>query len=234
MTSNQIKVLDKGFIQLIDSMGSDLAIVEAARVSYGNGSKGEEQDRKLLQYLLTHHHTSPFEQVQFKFHIKCPIFVARQWMRHRTWSYNEISGRYTEMKDEFYIPARVFGPDPKNKQGSSLPLDPEIEKKFKLALLDNSMTNWEIYQYWLNKGVSKETARFFLPLNTYTELYASVNLHNLLHFLTLRLDSHAQEEIRNYAKIIVKLITPVVPVTVDLWSRLRDPQTPNASPPNSP
>lgn len=232
--SEEIKVLDKGFVRLVDSMGSDAAIVQAARVSYGKGTKKVNEDEGLIRYLLRHKHTTPFEMVQFKFHIKAPIFVFRQWHRHRMWSYNEYSGRYSEMKDEFYVPEdnRITKQSTTNKQGSSSELLTwEDYKNFhnvkhappgvELSFINNSIpevfeSEQKVLREWyednVEMGMSKELARINLPLSQYSEMYASVDLHNLFHFLKLRMDSHAQYEIRVYAEALGKLIQPIVPV----------------------
>lgn len=211
-----IEVLDKGHVKLIDYMGSDHKIVAAARVSYGDSaSKGDEADKRLLRYLLTNGHTSPFEQVNFTFLVKLPIFVARQWMRHRTWSYNEVSGRYTELPEDFYSPKQWRGQDTKNKQGSSGVV--AYPHTVRALYEDVCEEMFSTYKMLLKDGVSRELARMVLPLSTYTEMYASVDLHNLLHFLKLRLDSHSQYEIRCYAEAMKTLITPVVPWTMEIW-----------------
>lgn len=216
----RVMCLDHGFAELVDSMGDDLSVVQAARVSTGSGTKGEEADKKLINYLMRHSHTSPFEQVTFKFHVKCPIFVARQWMRHRTWSYNEMSGRYMELPREFYNPSVWRAQDTANKQGS-LPYNGDtywVKGAYEEALA------WceRAYQSLLDNGVARELARMVLPLSTYTEFYGTVNLHNLFRFLKLRLDSHAQPEIQVYAQALLMLITPIVPWSVEAW---RDKET---------
>lgn len=240
-----VRVLDKGFVRLIDHMGSDSAIVQAARVSYGEGTKKINEDRGLIRYLLRNKHTTPFEMVQFKFHIKAPIFVFRQWHRHRMWSYNEYSGRYSEMKDEFYVPDdSVFtAQNPHNKQGgsdevitlsSSKNIDDWVEwqcfgdtreegaKAYEPFLWskefeqEQSMSRY-YYERWLGTGVRKELARINLPLSQYSEMYASVDLHNLFHFLKLRMDSHAQYEIRVYADAIGKLIKDIIPIAYEAF-----------------
>ncbi|HMO02923.1 MAG TPA: FAD-dependent thymidylate synthase [Oligoflexia bacterium] len=211
----QVDVLDKGFVRLVDMMGSDEAIVQAARVSYGKGTKKVSEDEGLIRYLLRHSHTTPFEMVQFKFHIKLPIFVVRQWHRHRMWSYNEYSGRYSEMKDEFYVPQdqHFTKQNPTNKQGGT---DEAIPTAGKLSwselFAEQQQKSRQDYENFLTTGVRRELARVNLPLAQYTEMYASVDLHNLFHFLRLRLDSHAQYEIRVYAEAISRLIAPRVPI----------------------
>ena len=220
-----IHVLNKGFVRLVDWMGSDRAVVDAARVSYGETSKGENKDNALIDYMMRHRHTSPFEQVVFKFHIRLPIFVMRQLVRHRTASLNEISGRYAKLEDDFYMPtrARVRRQDTVNKQGSAEILAPDVADAFMENLND---LNEEVYENFYENfvethEVAKELARIALPLNIYTEIYWTMDLHNLLHFLGLRMDSHAQWEIRQYANAIAELIEPIVPVSYNAWMEHR-------------
>ncbi len=210
-----MKVLDKGFIELIDSMGSDNTIVNAARVSYLGNSKGEESDRKLIRYLLKNGHTSPFEQVEFQFRVKCPLFVARQWMRHRTWNYNEISRRYTSEDIDFYTQMELRKQSTDNKQMSDGIL--EDDKEMLAHILFHSETSLELYNYLVENGVAREQARMVLPQNMYTSFYAKTDLHNLFHFLKLRNHEHSQYEIRVYAEAIEELIKPIVPVAFDEW-----------------
>lgn len=214
-----IQVLDKGFVRLVDYMGDDRRIVQAARVSYGQGTKTEAEDRALIQYLMRNAHTSPFEQVQFSFHCKMPVFVARQLVRHRTAKLNEISGRYSVMKEEFYVPepGRFQKQSADNKQGSSIQLigDPE-EYVGGPAYAQESMVlehcgAYRCYEEYLEMGMAKELARINLPLSLYTEWYWTIDLHNLFHFLRLRMDSHAQWEIQEYARAKYELIKPIVP-----------------------
>lgn len=229
----EINVLDHGLVRLCDYMGTDLSIVRAARVSYnadwrdGQGEQGGNEtskDEKLIGYLLRNRHTSPFESVVFTFEIKCPMFVARQWHRHRTWSYNEVSARYTELPDEYYIPAQeVIGKQSKSSKqardivpmGETLP--PEDFKRNEqirndiLLAADNCFS---IYKMLISDGCPRELARSVLPLATYTRFFGTVNLHNLMHFLRLRLHPHAQYEIRVYAEAIKEIISHVVPVTM--------------------
>lgn len=219
---SEIKVLDKGFVRLVDSMGTDSSIVQAARVSYGKGTKKVSEDEGLIRYLLRHGHTTPFEMVQFKFHIKAPIFVIRQWHRHRMWSYNEYSGRYSEMKDEFYVPdkSKVTKQNPNNKQGGTddvVPFDDIFDvdlagQSWSGLFQNQQMESRKNYEEFIASGMRKELARINLPLAQYTEMYASVDLHNLFHFLRLRMDSHAQYEIRVFADALAELIKPIVPV----------------------
>jgi thymidylate synthase (FAD) len=219
-----ISVLDHGFVRLVDSMGDDLSIVRSARVSYDADWRAgdENKDDKLISYLLRNTHTSPFESVVFTFEIKCPIFVARQWHRHRTWSYNEVSARYTELPEEYYMPKEesLTKQSTDNKQGRSE--DPIKDRRFCYESLENhSIQAFEAYKYYLQCGMARELARMVLPLNTYTRFFGTVNLHNLLHnFLPLRLDHHAQYEIRVYAEAIQDIIKEIVPVTMRHWGEL--------------
>jgi thymidylate synthase (FAD) len=211
------KVYD-GFVRLVDSMGDDSSIVQAARVSYGEGTKTISEDRGLIRYLLRNKHTSPFEMVEFKFHIKLPIFIARQWIRHRTASVNEYSGRYSVMKDEFYSPVqnRLKEQSTVNKQSSN---DDVIEEaKYNSILINQSCEDsFDNYNTCLEYGVSREIARIVLPLSTYTEWYWKIDLHNLLHFLRLRMDEHAQEEIREYANVIYTIVKEICPLTIEAF-----------------
>jgi thymidylate synthase (FAD) len=216
MLDKEIKVLDKGFIRLVDYYGSDSRIVQSARVSYGAGTKTVREDKMLIEYLWMNEHTSPFEQVVFTFHCKLPIFVARQWIRHRTARVNEISGRYSIMKEEFYVPAEdVISLQSKdNKQGRSKEEVPtELRTKVLNLINSNNSNSYENYKAMIEEGIAKELARISLPLNMYTEWYWQIDLKNLLHFLKLRMDAHAQYEIREYANAmagIVKVVCPYV------------------------
>lgn len=214
----QIEVHEHGFVRLVDNMGDDASIVQAARVSYGAGTKTSREDKGLLRYLLRNRHTSPFEMVQFKFHVKLPLFVARQWIRHRTGSFNEVSARYSVLPDEFYYPALedITTQDAKNRQARTTEKVADA-RKAQLLIIDHSMQAYRRYEALLEMGVARELARLVLPLNIYTEWYWSVNLKNLLDFLLLRSDAHAQREIQVYAQAIIKLIEPVVPDTIELW-----------------
>jgi thymidylate synthase (FAD) len=236
----KLKVLDKGFVRLIDSMGDDSSIVQAARVSYGKGTKTVSDDRNLIRYLMRHRHTTPFEMCTFKFHIKAPIFVVRQWHRHRTFSFNEVSGRYSELPNECYVPKdeHFTKQDPHNKQGGTNEMiqiqklsDESIEDWTEKAYVDFLTDSWswsnefesmqehihEQYDAFKRTGVRRELARINLPLAQYTEMYASINLHNLFHFLKLRMDSHAQFEIREYANAIYELIKTRVPFACEAF-----------------
>jgi thymidylate synthase (FAD) len=212
--TNEIKVLDKGFVRLVDVMGDDAAIVQAARVSYGNGTKSTREDAELINYLVRNAHTSPLEMVEFKFHCKMPIFIARQWIRHRTANVNEYSARYSEMKDERYLPEleNIKGQSSTNKQGSDGNLEGFTQNGAKSLIEWSGKESFDVYTSLLENGVSREMARVVLPLNTYTEWYWKIDLHNLLHFLRLRLDSHAQWEIRQYAEAIAHFVKEKCPL----------------------
>ena len=211
----EYKVLDKGFVRLVDYMGSDQRIVQSARVSYGNGTKTVSQDAGLIDYLLRHQHTSPFEQVVFTFHVKMPIFVARQWVRHRMGRMNEVSGRYSIMKDEFYVPkTKDLEPQSKdNKQGrSDEPFDEAKAKEIQASLEKGQKDSYQSYSELLDTGLAREVARINLPLSLYTEFYWQMDLNNLFKFLKLRLDGHAQYEIRQYAQVMLEIVRKVCPM----------------------
>lgn len=228
-----VNVLDHGFVRLIDCMGDDLSIVRAARVSYDadwRTGESEKTDDRLIRYLLANKHTSPFESVNFTFEIKCPIFVARQWHRHRTWAYNEVSARYTELPEEFYLPdpTMIGKQSDKNKQmrdmTASRQTASEWEKEAVNLIADCCEDSFRIYKSLLSRGVPRELARSVLPVGTYTRYFGTVDLHNLLHFLHLRLHPHAQYEIRVYAEAILELIRNIVPVTINHWKELNGPK----------
>lgn len=213
MQSRVKQVLDHGHVRLIDHMGDDQRIIEAARVSYGKGTKSVRKDAALIDYLLRHGHTSPFEQVVFVFNLKMPIFVARQWMRHRTARLNEISGRYSIMEDAFYVPEpeRVQGQSVVNRQNSDgVPL--MHPAAFSKAIQIQQDQQYQSYEQALEMGVARELARINLPLATYTEIYWQMDLHNLFHLLRLRLDGHAQWEVRQYAAAVAAFVKEVVPI----------------------
>ncbi|HBP09337.1 MAG TPA: FAD-dependent thymidylate synthase [Treponema sp.] len=212
----EFQVLDKGFVRLVDYLGSDSRIVQAARVSYGEGTKTVSQDGALIDYLLRHQHTSPFEQVVFTFHLKMPIFVARQWVRHRMGRMNEVSGRYSIMKDEFYVPENscISKQSTNNKQGRGEAFEEQQAKEFQAEFIEGQQKAYEVYKDMVEKGIAREIARINLPLALYTEFYWQMDLHNLFHFLKLRLDSHAQYEIRLYAEKILEIIKTVCPMAV--------------------
>lgn len=214
--ANTIKVLDHGFVRLVDVMGDDHAIVQAARVSYGKGTKSVRADRGLIRYLLKHQHTTPFEMVEFKFHCKMPIFVARQWIRHRTANVNEISGRYSVMEDTFWQPSaddfRAQGGT--NRQGSAEEsVDKSKASELSKLFIDDQHLLYKHYEEAMAAGTAREIARVNLPLSLYTEWYWKIDLHNLLHFLHLRMDAHAQKEIRVFADAMATFVKKACPIT---------------------
>jgi thymidylate synthase (FAD) len=223
-----IQVLDKGYVRYVDHMGSDVRIVEAARVSYQSPSKGEEQDRKLLQYLYKNKHTSPFEMCKITFDIKMPIFVARQYIRHRMQNVNEMSMRYTEAPDEFYYPDIWRAQDTKNKQGSItqggwnpyLTVDSETDTALTF-LKAHCIDAFHLYEKMLEAGIAREMARMVLPLNIYTQFYATWDLKNLLHFVTLREDAHAQAEIQDYGRAIKSMLIELFPWTMESYEKYK-------------
>jgi thymidylate synthase (FAD) len=218
----EFRVLDKGFVRLVDYCGGDERIVQAARVSYGGGTKTFRQDASLIDYLLRNKHTSPFEQVVLTFHLKMPIFVARQWLRHRTARVNEVSGRYSVMKDDFYVPALedVSAQSANNKQGRSPdPLPAAEGEKARRVLEDGQRAAYRDYAALVEGGLAKELARVNLPLSLYTELYWQMDLHNLFHFIELRVHPHAQKEIRDYAKTLLAIAGAVAPRAVESFRR---------------
>lgn len=214
-----IPVLDKGFVRLVDYLGGDARVVQAARVSYGAGTKSVREDRGLIDYLLRNEHTSPFEMVSLTFHCKMPIFVARQWIRHRTAKVNEISARYSVMKDEFYEPSPdvISLQSSNNKQGRGAAASPEAAQEFLSDLRQIEQASFASYQKMTESGLARELARITLPVNLYTEWYWTMDLHNLLRFLKLRLDPHAQWEIRQYASVILDLTKKVAPMTCEAF-----------------
>ena len=223
MLFHAFPVLDHGFVRVIDYMGDDSAIVQAARVSYGRGTKRVQEDAGLIRYLMRHRHTTPFEMCEIKFHVKLPIFVARQWIRHRTASVNEYSARYSIMDKEFYIPApeQLAAQSVVNRQGRGDVLDGEEAADVLHLLRDDAERCYAHYASMLNegegadpnrRGLARELARMNLTLNTYTQWYWKTNLHNLFHFLSLRGDPHAQHEIRVYADAMTQMTEAWVPV----------------------
>jgi len=222
LLDREFKCLNVGFVRLIDYMGGDESIVQAARVSYGKGTKTVHEDRGLIRYLMRHQHTTPFEMVEFKFHVKLPIFVARQWIRHRTANVNEYSGRYSVMKDEFYIPEHkaIHFQSNRNKQGrSEVDVPPELRQKVLDILLASQRQMYSEYEQMLESEIARELARINLPLSLYTEWYWKIDLHNLFHFLKLRMDAHAQYEIRVYGEAIAEITKKVVPMA---WEAFED------------
>jgi thymidylate synthase (FAD) len=204
----------QAFVVLVDYMGNDDAVVQAARVSYGKGTKTARDDAGLIRYLMRHKHTTPFEMVEFKFAMQVPIFVARQWIRHRTANVNEYSLRYSEAKDVAYVPEpHAVAPQSKsNRQGREGQLPPELVETFRKEVKEHSKRSYELYRKYLDAGIAKELARIVLPVNFSTEWYWKIDLHNLFHFLNLRLDAHAQYEIREIAGAMAKIVKDVVPV----------------------
>lgn len=208
-------VLDQGFVRLVDYMGGDARIVQSARVSYGEGTTTVRRDKTLIDYLLRHRHTSPFEQVVLTFHAKMPIFVARQWVRHRTARLNEISGRYSVMREEFYVPEdeKVRFQSTSNRQGGSEEeVPPELRMKVLDLLKSDHDSTFKNYQTLIDDNIARELARINLPLSLYTEWYWQIDLHNLFHFLKLRMDHHAQWEIQEYARVMAKMAKAVAPM----------------------
>ena len=215
---SKIDVLDHGFVRLIDSMGSDLSVVRSARVSYDaewRTGEDEGKDAKLISYLMRNQHTSPFESVTFTFEVKAPIFVFRQWHRHRTWSFNEVSARYSELPEEFYVPEleQITTQSKDNKQMRTDERNPCALVALR-SMRECMKECFALYSDLLSQDVPRELARIVLPLATYSHQFATVDLHNLFHFLRLRLHEHSQYEIRVYAEAMLKLIKPIVPVSV--------------------
>ena len=232
----QFKVLDSGFIRVMDYMGDDTAIIQSARVSYGEGTKKVSNDKGLIRYLMKNWHTTPFEMCEIKLHIKLPIFIARQWIRHRTANVNEYSARYSILDKEFYIPKpqHMSSQSTTNKQGRGSNLSKKDTERFLKILKDDAERNYKHYEDMLNEnqsgeiknddktGLSRELARINLTLNTYTQWYWKIDLHNLLHFLYLRDDPHAQYEIQAYAEIILnKIVKKWVPYTYSAFKEFQ-------------
>jgi thymidylate synthase (FAD) len=222
-----LPVLDKGFVRVIDYMGDDAAIVQAARVSYGRGTRKVSDDRGLINYLMRMRHTSPFEMCELKLHVKLPIFIARQWIRHRTANVNEYSARYSVLQDEFYQPAaeHLATQSSANRQGRGEVLAGAQAAEIQETVRRNAEEAYRRYLELLNQdaagepldvardGLARELARMVLPLNTYTEWYWKTDLHNLLHFIALRADPHAQYEIRAYALVLLDVVRRWLPLT---------------------
>lgn len=230
-----IPVLDHGFIRVVDYMGTDAAIVQAARVSYGKGTKKTREDAGLINYLLRHRHTTPFEMCEIKLHIKLPIFIARQWIRHRTANVNEYSGRYSILDREFYVPApeQLAAQSVSNRQGRGDVLEGEEAHRVLDILKSDARQCYDHYQEMLNEdeagnvvdpdkqGLARELARMNLPVNYYTQWYWKIDLHNFMHFLALRADDHAQYEIRVYAEAMLDILKRWVPTTYDAFMDYR-------------
>lgn len=222
---SKIDVLDHGFVRLIDHMGSDISVVRAARVSYDaswRAGEDEGSDARLIRYLWRNRHTSPFEAVEFQFEVRAPIFVLRQWHRHRTWSYNELSARYRELPEEFYVPRpeHVGQQSKDNKQARILSGDSgdKVAGETSAEMIEVACQNaFVMYRKLIERKVPRELARSVLPVATYSHMFAKVNLHNLFHFLDLRLHAHAQYEIRVYAEAMRDLARAVAPICVSAW-----------------
>jgi thymidylate synthase (FAD) len=212
-----VPVLDHGFVRVVDYMGDDAAICQAARVSYGKGTKSVQNDEGLIRYLMRHWHSTPFEMCEVKLHVKLPVFVARQWIRHRTANVNEYSARYSILDREFYIPApeHIAAQSSVNNQGRGESLTGEEAARVLDILKSDSTRSYDNYQSMISddgqQGLARELARMNLPANIYTQWYWKVDLHNLLHFLRLRADAHAQYEIRVYADAICSIVADWVP-----------------------
>lgn len=228
-TPQKIDVLDNGYVELWDMMPrvipddegltADFAVVQAARASYQKGTKTLSDDRNLIRYLMRHRHTTPFEMIEFKFAVQLPIFAARQMIRHRTANVNEMSGRYSVLPDVFYIPSKeeIRTQSQTNKQATDSMLESQSAEQFANTLRELSEEAYQKYEKALEEGVCREQARALLPVNIYTNWVWKIDLHNLLHFLALRCDSHAQYEIRVFANAMLDLIRPLVPMTIEAW-----------------
>jgi thymidylate synthase (FAD) len=230
-----IEVLDHGFVRVIDYMGDDAAIVQAARVSYGRGTRRVSEDAGLIRYLMRHRHSTPFEMCEIKYHVKLPIFVARQWIRHRTANVNEYSARYSILDREFYIPApeQLAAQSRSNRQGRGDVLSGEEAAEVLALLRDDAARNYDHYAAMLNedaagnpvdpsrRGLARELARMNLTLNTYTQWYWKTDLYNLFHFLSLRADAHAQHEIRVYAEAMLRTVEAWVPLATQAFRDYR-------------
>lgn len=215
-----IPVLDKGFVRLMDFMGGDMAVVQGARVSFGQESKGEERDRKLIDFLMKNEHGTPFEMAAFKFHVKAPIFVARQWFRHRIGSYNEISYRYVEVEDEFYVPANLRAQDTKNKQSSIAGAFGEVENIYGREIIESAYAEaHDRYKKLLTLGVAREEARIVLPVGIYTQFYVVYNARSLMNFIRLRTGKGAQAEICAYAEALGVFFKNQMPWTHEAFER---------------
>ncbi|KNG94156.1 FAD-dependent thymidylate synthase [Pseudaestuariivita atlantica] len=220
-------VLDHGFVRMVDYMGDDAAICQAARVSYGKGTKSVQNDEGLIRYLMRHWHSTPFEMCEIKLHVKLPVFVARQWIRHRTANVNEYSARYSILDREFYIPApdALAAQSVVNNQGRGEALSGDEAQRVLRYLTDDAMRCYDHYEEMISQdgqqGLARELARMNLPANIYTQWYWKVDLHNLLHFLRLRADAHAQYEIRVYADAICSIVRDWVPFAYSAFEDYR-------------
>jgi thymidylate synthase (FAD) len=223
MLYEAVPVLDHGFVRVVDYMGDDAAVVQAARVSYGRGTRRVSEDEGLIRYLMRHRHSTPFEMCEIKYHVKLPIFVARQWIRHRTANVNEYSARYSILDREFYLPApeHLAAQSESNRQGRGETLDGDEAAEVLHLLRRDAEQAFATYGYLLNeeapdparRGLARELARMNLTLNTYTQWYWKSDLHNLLGFLSLRADAHAQYEIRAYAEAMLRSVEAWVPMS---------------------
>jgi len=224
MPDNAVQVLDHGFFVVLGVFGNDKEIAEAARMSYGRGTKKINDDQGLINYLVQNHHTSPLEMGEIKVHMRLPIFVMRQLVRHRTANLNEYSGRYSEMIRLFYVPQpeQICYQDTVNKQGSAEPFDCETASLISVIIEDIANRAFDHYEFMLKEGVSRETARMILPLNTYTEVVWKIDINNLIKFLILRDDSHAQWEIREYAKLLSETLSHFFPKVYAAYMRERN------------
>jgi thymidylate synthase (FAD) len=221
-----IPVLDHGFVRVVDYMGDDAAVVQAARVSYGRGTRKTSEDEGLIRYLMRHHHSTPFEMCEIKYHVKLPIFVARQWIRHRTANVNEYSARYSILDKEFYIPApeHLAAQSADNRQGRGAVLEGDDAARVLAMLREDGEKTYAHYEEMLDEngpGLARELARMNLTLNTYTQWYWKTDLHNLFHFLRLRADSHAQYEIRVYAEAMLETVKAWVPLSYAAFADYR-------------
>lgn len=235
MLFEPVPVLDHGFVRVIDYMGDDAAVVQAARVSYGRGTRAANEDRGLIRYLMRHRHSTPFEMCEIKYHVKLPIFIARQWIRHRTANVNEYSARYSILDREFYLPApeQLAAQSASNRQGRGTVLQGAEAEHVLRLLRQDAMTTYDHYAEMLNEdeagqpadparqGLARELARMNLTLNTYTQWYWKTDLHNLLHFLSLRADAHAQYEIRAYAEAMMRSLEAWVPAVAEAFRDYR-------------
>jgi thymidylate synthase (FAD) len=219
----QFPILDHGFVRVVDYMGTDTSIVQAARVSYGDGTKTVSDDEALVRYLMRHRHTTPFQMCEIKFHLKMPIFVARQWVRHRMFTINEYSARYSVVPEEYYVPevSDICVQSSVNKQGRAEPLGHEDAQAFRNQVNKSAKESYFEYEAAIADGVARELARIGLPLNFYTEFYWKGDLHNLFHFLSLRCDHHAQYEIRVYANQILEIVRGWVPFAAKAFEDYR-------------
>ena len=230
-----IPVLDHGFLRVVDYMGDDGAVVQAARVSYGRGTRKVSEDRALIHYLMRHRHSTPFEMCEIKFHVKLPIFVARQWIRHRTANVNEISARYSILDNEFYVPApdQLAAQSTVNRQGRGAVLEGDEAARVLSLLREDAERAYAHYTEMLNEdesgaaidparsGLARELARMNLTLGFYTQWYWKTDLHNLMHFISLRADAHAQYEIRVYAEAMLDVLDRWVPATAAAFRQYR-------------